>query len=237
MNQRTTLRLSLPSSFQVTDTTTDGTQRRLWTTGANPGVSYKLTRRDNGTVDLGSTITDAGAPRFLQTSVLVGWEHALAARFWSHLGAGVARVDTIKGDVPGTPAHFAIGNAGLRHQRQSGSESISFGLDARVDPVLGEIRPSASGSLRGRQELSRTVLLSSSLNAYTTATREPLDQSLNETSYGGDVTALWRVASMLRLRFGFRAQWFGPHWSEGIDPRQRTLLGVVGVSVFYPPER
>jgi hypothetical protein len=46
----------------------------------------------------------------------------------------------------------------------------------------------------------------------------------------------WRTTPVLALRWGFRAAWAGPHWSSGLEPRQRTLLGFVGLSLVYPAE-
>jgi hypothetical protein len=230
------LRIAFPASYQTTSGRSVALTREAWNVGANPGLSYQLSRLDALDLDLGETYSDTGVSIYVQTQIFLGWAHTISRRWTSNLGGGVARVDQ-PGTQPLRPAsHFGLAQAGITHRESSGSESASLGLTAQVDPVLGEVRPRATSSLSANQNLPSRFTLSESVAASSVVAARPLPTDPNETSLSTGVGVGWRVTRILTLRWGVRAAWAGPHWSSGFEPRQRTLLGFVGLSAFYPPD-
>jgi hypothetical protein len=209
----------------------------MWNAGANPGVTYRLTRRDTLDFHVSSTYTDAELSVFLQSEALLSWGHGISHRWSSSLGAGASRVDTLESLAPRPASHFALARASVTHRESFGSESASLGLSADTDPVLGEVRPRGTATLDAIQALSRTLTLSESVAASSAVSRYPLPSDPNETALSTSVSMAWRTTQFLTLSWGARAGAAGPHWKNGLEPRQRTLLGFVGLSLFYPPAR
>jgi hypothetical protein len=252
LDPRTTLRLALPMGYQETSGRTSSLTRTTWDAGVNPGATHQLTRRDVLDFDVGATYMDADLAKFFQTRAFLGWGHTITRRWWSSLGGGVTRVDTLELDplrtegVAAAPttassdrrpaSHFGLAQARVTHGRSSGTESASLGLDADLDPVLGQVRSRGTAALGATQLLSHTLSASESVTAGSSVAREPLVSDPNETILSVKASMAWRATRIMTLRWGTTVGWAGPHWRNGLEPRQRTVLGFVGLSLFYPPE-
>lgn len=233
VNRRTVLRLSSPAGYQRIST---GAQQpsRLWHMTIGPGLTHVLTPRDTIGVDSSATYTDARQVAFLQSRTMIGWTHVPAPRWSVALGGGVARVDSLRSEVSIPPSYYGLAQAGFTHAASFGTESGNLSLDARVDPLLGEVRPQGTASLSAMQRIGRTLSLSESISANAPTSPLPLPSDPNETLVATALSMAWRVGPATGLRWGVRAAWAGPHWRVGFEPRQRTLLGFVGLSLQYP---
>jgi hypothetical protein len=235
IDRRTTLRLLLPAGYQTTAGQTTTIARTSWNVGVGPGVTHRLGPRDTLDLAVPATYTDTELSVFLQSEAFLSWGHEISRRWTSSLGAGVSRVDRLESVSPDSTSHFALAQAGVSHREALGSESAFIALSADVDPILAEVRPRATATITATQILAKNLTLSEDLAASSAAASDPLPADPNETVVSTSVSMGWRATHILTLRWGARLGGAGPHWKNGLEPRQRTLQGFVGLSLFYPP--
>lgn len=243
LTRRTRLSLALPAGYQAplggAKNSTIPTATNL---GMNPKLIHQLTRRDRGLVEASGQYFDVERTptehsRFLQTRLSLGWERLLSRTMRGNLGGGISRVDSLpSSESPHASEYLGLAVAGLTEQFRRSSAAVTVALDARVDPVLQAVRPQAHTRLSFNHVLSTQTTLGAAVQASLVTAQRPLASDPNESSVGANLVAGFQLSNAAKLHTGVRALWNGPHWSQGLAPRQRTIVGFVGLTLFHPDD-
>jgi hypothetical protein len=202
------------------------------------GLDRALNRRDSVGINLTTQLAEFEDASALSTVGYLSWSRRLSSLSQFSVGAGVGRVTVLEseeteGAAPAAQSGlFGAGTASLSRTRRHGADSLTFGLDAVVDPFTQAIRPTAAVTGTSNYELGKRVNLSAALGASTVTTLRALPTNPNETGVNASVTIDWRLNDV-RLSSGLRAALRGPNLDpdqeEPFELRERTIMLFAGV--------
>jgi hypothetical protein len=211
--------------------------RNTSTVGATVGVAERMTSRDDLTLDVGPSLVFFDTSTNLQTSATVGWGHTLTPTYQTQLSLGGGRTDLVGAELDPRrvvplrrdPLYFGLANASITRSTPGGDDTVRFGTNARVDPVLQTIRPQISLDVTSTRRLAGGLSISGSGVASTVASQTPLPSDPDETGVQLRLTLAWAVDAF-SFRLNAAAVGRGPHLARGFEIRQRSLSGGFGVT-------
>lgn len=240
INRRLTLNTSLNSSYQETSFGAGVEPFSSYDVRLGPSLAYRLTRRDSLIVSVGSQLAFFETSDQLSVELTAGYSRVVSRRYQFTMSAGAGRIEQFSNDgqdqdqVIGAlrltePLYYGLGAFTAARARENGSDSLSMGLEARVDPLLQQIRPQASVSLSSTERLDRRVVLGANAAAFSVVFAEPLEFEPSETGVNATGYVDFQFADFTLgtgVRLGFRA----PHLEQAFEFRETQAVGFLRVS-------
>lgn len=249
VDQRLATQATLSASYQETSFGTGSAAFSSYDVRLNPSLSYRLTRRDTLSAVVTSHAAFFDTADQLSLELSAGYARVLSRRLQFTASGGVGRIQEFAHDdqapdqdVDGRvqltrPLHYGLGSFALQRSRERGSDTVSVGLGARVDPFLQQMRPLASASVNSVEQLSRRVSLGASATAFTVVFAEPIALAPGDadtfvvSETGANVSSYVSVQfEDLMLSSGFRLGFRAPHLEQTFEMRETEAVLFVRLS-------
>lgn len=243
VTRATTFGLSTPVMFHTTlsdDPNALGNTGDALTVAVMPTVTHLVDGRNTVGVTASVLWADFERREQLASQIAMTWARRVSPRAQLNLSLGVGRTDALREPPPEEETEtidasqpvFLVGGAELTRQRASGQESVALMFDARVDPVVQQVRPVAVLSVSSTENLTPSTRITGNLNVSSVATTDPVvsetGEIITESFAGGRVAFIWDIGS-ISLRTGIAASARGPHWNTQWEFHEKLATAFVGV--------
>ncbi len=228
VSRRWTLVTEIPWSYSTTPPTVadiEGDQdSQLF--GFRQDAIHRLTPTDSLRFAIASQYALFPIRKQVSVEASVGWGKRLMPTLASDVSVGVGRIQEVGSPADGQqkldPQYYGVGSASLSRTRETGSDSIRFALDARLDPFLFELRPQASLLLATAHQVSRRVSFVADAAAYAVAFVPSIDSSINESGANASASVVW--SRQYQVRGGVRAGFRAPNLVDDFAVREKMAM-------------